>query len=59
MAQRIRISFSLSAELRKRIMDYCDKKSQSGINFTISDFCRAATLEYLEKYQNDVDDRQK
>lgn len=50
MAQRIRISFSLSAELRKRIMDYCDKKSQSGINFTISDFCRIREAWLFGKY---------
>lgn len=53
MLRQIKITFSLSAELKQQILNYCKEKSKDGITFTPSDLCRIAAIEYMKNHPID------
>lgn len=53
MPRQIKITFSLSAELKQKAIAYCEEKGKNGISFTLSDLCRVAILEYIENHPVD------
>lgn len=52
MTKMERVNFTLTKELKHQIIDFCETRNEEeGCIFTVSDFCRAAVVEYLNKYR--------
>lgn len=61
MPRQIKITFSLSAELKQQILNYCKEKSKDGITFTPSDLSVASQLparraSWTEEQKKEIDD---